>query len=65
MNGVYIMLLFFNPMAAAGVEKVGIYGTHQECVKAAEDAGFLPISESKDGVYRYTCVFSQSDYGYE
>lgn len=62
-TGIYIMLVFFQPIGAAGVEKIGIYQTREECVKAAEDAGFLPISKDKHpALHAYACVFSTDPY---
>lgn len=65
-TGIYIMLIFFSPdLGSAAVEKVGFYESREECVKAAEDAGFLPASKGKSMKVEYACVFSQNDYGYE
>lgn len=65
-TGIYIMLIFFSPdIGSAAVEKIGIYESRELCVKAAEDAGFLPTSRVKGMKIEYSCVFSQDNYGIE
>lgn len=61
-TGIYIMLVFFQPLGAAGVEKIGVYQTREDCVKAAEDAGFFPISDGATRTHTYACVFSTDPY---
>jgi len=62
-TGIYVMLVFLHSFGAAGSEKVGIYATREDCVKAAEEAGFRPISNTGEPpLYSYACVFSSDPY---